>query len=324
MAPTAEEVTETPIPYVEGQVLSLKDIDGKELSVTITKVYRVTISPVMEVQIRASGETEYQEAVLKMFDRRFGEDRYFYDDTKRVPHTEQREAAWQEYVRQGLEMHLLTFIENHRKEFRLKRIRYLDGYDDPNEPEWMSFGKHEAIFHWKAHAKYKTEIEAYHELKELQGRRVPQLISTVTLTLPSDRPDLPPIYFEIPGILLQKINGFTLSKMFREVDNPMLWKQITQDAIEAAKYVNRAGVINFDMRLQNVVVARLDDGGFQPFMIDFAQSTFRRNYKDTDNPQDPAGYEFNAKKIRNPGVIAILASDKAWRKEGCNLKLEFK
>ncbi|RYO86211.1 hypothetical protein DL766_003569 [Monosporascus sp. MC13-8B] len=110
-------------------------------------------------------------------------------------------------------------------------------------------------------------------------------------------PDLPPIYFEVRGILLQKICGFKLEDLVSELpDNPIAWEEIIQSAVNAAKEINRAGVIHGEFLPWNIVVARLDEHTFQPFILGFSDSAVKWELEDTD-PIDETG-EHNMHSFR--------------------------
>lgn len=319
---TASSTAPTPFPYVVGQVLNLKSSGEKDISVTITKVYPLTMSPVMEVQIQT--EEGYEEAVLKLFDRRFGDSRkecgYSNDPPK--PHTEQIEAAWKEYVRRGSVKALFDDIKRKEDLFDYEGICE-DSESDDDQPEWEKLAEEEGKLQYKMERNYASEVQAYKQLQELQGRCVPRFISSVTFDMPSYEPDLPPTYFQVSGVLLQKICGFNLSDLISHLPKEAyLWEGIIQNAVDAATEVNRAGVFNRDAQPRNVIVAEVNghDRKFQCFMIDFAQSSFRWEYKDTDDLDDWSGWKANISMRNNPGAIGCIMLGKI--KRGTGIKLE--
>lgn len=325
MSSTASSTAPTPFPYLVGQVLNLKGSNGEDLSVTITGTHPpLTISPVLAVQVRKEDGCQ-EEAILKMFDRRFGnlrkESPYSNDPPK--PHTERSEAAWQDYVRRGLVKPLFDNIKRKEDLFDHEGI-WEDSESDDDQPEWEKLAEEEGKIQYKMQRDYTNEVQAYKELRALQGRCVPRFISSVTLDMPSAPPDLPPTYFQVRGILLQRIHGFNLSRLVQILpDEPSLWEEIVQSAVDAIIEVNRAGVLNLDARPDNVVVAKLDDRKFQPFLVDFAQSAFKWQYEDTDDMDNPNGFRRNVYMVDNRGAIGSVMANKIKRATGYKLKLKY-
>src|SRR5436190_23679597 len=96
----------TPIPYLVDRSLDLTitrtfsdQICNGQLPVTIAKTFRVTQSPVMVVSFKT--QSGPMNAVLKLYDRRFGPDFRTIEGTY-SPHTSEDEATWQKYVHQGM------------------------------------------------------------------------------------------------------------------------------------------------------------------------------------------------------------------------------
>ncbi|KAI0007203.1 hypothetical protein F4779DRAFT_593072 [Xylariaceae sp. FL0662B] len=323
MSTAASSTAITPSPYVVGQVLNLKGSNGEDLAVTITVTYPLTMSPVMAVQVRKE-EGYQEEAILKLFDRRFGDSRKEspYTDDPPKPHTERAEAAFRDYVRRGLVKPLFDNIKRKEDLFDNEGI-WEDSESDDDKIEWEKLAEEEGKIQYIMQRYYANEIQAYKELQALQGRCVPRFISSVTLDMPSAQPDLPPTYFQVTGILLQRIHGFNLSELVPTIRNgPSLWEEIVQSAVDAIAEVNRAGVLNLDARPENVVVAKLDDRTFQPFLVDFAHSAFKWQYEDTDDMDNMNGWRSNVHMRDNQGAIGSVMRKKIKRITGYKLKLK--
>ncbi|RYP81140.1 hypothetical protein DL769_002149 [Monosporascus sp. CRB-8-3] len=307
MASPAGGTVTTPFPYVVGRKMSLKSTDGDDISVTVTNVYPVTTSPVMEVRIRT--EKGFQKAILKLFDRRFGDLRKLSTYAPEYPHTQQIEAAWQDYVRRGSAEVLFDYFRRRDEEEGPGMYELPDS--DEEEPEWEKPGKREGVICYKNQMYHANEVQAYRELQALQGRCIPRFMASVTLNMPSVPPDLPPTYFEVRGVLLQKVYGFELTDLLSKLpDNPLAWEEIIQNSVDAAKEINRAGVIHMDCSPRNVLVARLDEHTFQPFIIDFALSAFKWQFEDTDDLLDLNGFQCNVHMNNNPKAIGVsMVSD---------------
>lgn len=262
------------------------------MAATITHSFPISTSPVMEVQIRT--KKGFQKAILKLFDPRFGALRR----GAKSPHTQLVEAAWHDYVRNGSANLLFHRLKRKDKEDGAYMYHYPDSDDE--RPEWEKLGETEGIIRHQVQNFYTSEVQAYKQLQKFQGLCIPRFISSVTLETPPTPSNLPPIYFQIHGVLLQRIRGFSLTDLVSNIPNqPLLWEEIIQSAVDAAREFNRAGVLNFDSSPRNVIVARLDERTFQPFLIDFAQCNFEWEYDDTDDMWDEKGWKRNVHMCGN-------------------------
>jgi hypothetical protein len=177
---------------------------------------------------------------------------------------------------------------------------------DDNRPEWETLGEEEGRVYHNVSKEYDSEVQAYRHLKDFQGRLIPKFISTVTYKFSSDSA-LPAIYIQARGVLLQYIRGFNLFDLTSALpDEPISWQDIIQSAVNAVKEINCAGVINLDAQPANIVVTKLDDRLYMPYLIDFAQCAFRWEYKDTEDENDEESFVFNAKQIDNPSAIGLV------------------
>ncbi|RYP89567.1 hypothetical protein DL770_004288 [Monosporascus sp. CRB-9-2] len=237
----------------------------------------------MEVRIRT--EKGFQKAILKLFDRRFSIYREREGYASEYPHTQQTEAAWQDYVRRGSAEVLFDCFRRIDEEEGTGQYHLL--YKNDEKTEWERLVEQEGLVCYSEQIRHATEVQAYKELQALQGRCVPRFMASVTLDMPSTPPDLPSTYFEIRGILLQKVCGFKLEDLLSKLpNNPLAWEEIIQNAVDAAKEINRAGVLHRHCSSWNVVVARLDEYTFQPFILDFARACFKWEFEDPGDLSD--------------------------------------
>ncbi|KAK0644225.1 hypothetical protein B0T16DRAFT_392612 [Cercophora newfieldiana] len=159
----------------------------------------------------------------------------------------------------------------------------------------------------------------------MQGRYIPRLLAQVYLTVENDDNhnndndkddhDISPLhrrpfYFRVPGILVEYIDGFSLTDLGTTPDIPRSkWHGIIQQAADAARYINDAGVINDDCQPRNVMVQREN---LQPFHIDLAQCFF----------SDDLGWKyFGELRYRrdNQGAIGAIMLVKVKRQTGLRL-----
>jgi hypothetical protein len=106
-----------------------------------------------------------------------------------------------------------------------------------DRPEWEKVGEKEGRIHYSQQEEFATEVRAYQELQSIQGDGIPRFLSTVTLDMPSTQPDLPATYFQVPGILIEKLeNCFVLEDLFKEIPtaDPLIWQEIVQQAVDIA------------------------------------------------------------------------------------------
>lgn len=79
-------------------------------------------------------------------------------------------------------------------------------------------------------------------------------------------------FFQINGILMEKIDGFSLNMLYSD---PTLldegkWQNVLQRVVDTSKDINERGVVLGDCRPGNVLICASSE---TPFFHDFAQST---------------------------------------------------
>lgn len=315
--------------YVEGMTLVLAvDWAGhhglshhSQIPMTIRTVYQpFTMSPVMEVVfITESGDQV--EAILKLFDRRFGEDFRCGSDKW----TQQAEAAWQDYVCHGKAPSLFHRLEE--KELKESAGIFEDSSSSDGSPTKASMPRSfkatkerlaqaEGKLQRAALQDFATEVMAYQKMSALQGRCVPSIFAHVSTSLAPPGLDRDRRgYFKIPGILLQHISGFNLSTELTHKVARGAWQDVVQRAVDAARMINNCGVLNLDCQPRNVVV---ELSTLQPYLVDFAQCTFRDHYKNEDE------FAYYANSTDNQGAIGAVMARKLKKEKGVVLKMRYK
>lgn len=199
----------TPMPYRPGQSLGLTitrtfsgQICSGQLPVTIVKTFNITQSPVMVVTLKT--ESGSMNAVLKLYDRRFGPDFRMIRGTY-SPHTSEAEAGWQKYVSQGMAAPFFRRMEEDQAASML-----LLGPNHYYEDSWEGRAEYEGALQREVLQYFDTETETYDRLVDLQGKNIPTMLAHVCVSQP--KPDLAEteVYFRIPGILIQLIDGCSL------------------------------------------------------------------------------------------------------------------
>lgn len=131
---------------------------------------------------------------------------------------------------------------------------------------------------------HKNEVATYSRLKHHQGNRIPHLLAEVAFdACPSDSTDAVRKKFQIKGILLQYLPGFTLSSIMEHTP-PSSWQYIIDQAIKVVHVLSDNDILNADVRPDNFMVVPKEDteGGYQVFMIDFGQCRFRKDETDSE------------------------------------------
>lgn len=301
--------SDMPGPYIKGTVLDLtvnwtRDGQSEErVLLTVTKAFDVTMSPTMEVQwVSSSGETRI--AILKFFDRRYGDSRQSQWSTY-PEHSHSIEACWQRYVQSGQAPYLFNHIEEMDRDegegvWDLGSA-FTEDEDADNADTWETTAKKEGLHQYRALQRWRSEIRAYEHLERLQGKCVPLFYGTTSFSLAPPGSESDPEYFRVGGILVERIDGFVLDSLLdmTEASPDTDWQGLVQRTVEVAEEVNKCGVINNDCKPHNMIV---QTPSLQPFEIDFAQCSFREDYASEDE------YNEDVRSVGNPvgfgGVVA--------------------
>jgi hypothetical protein len=340
--------TFSPTLYQEGQPLDLQVCKSYSpnlpslVTATISKVLSMTMSVVLDVIIQTQdGGGPPVHHVLKLYDRRFGSCLRELHIDKPAPHTEENEAAFEAFVRRGMMPEFL--LHRHDRDdpeesaaLPVSARWFLDDdwFDEPNHTERLA--KYEAALWQDCSEHFECETKAYDRLADLQGTLVPRLHAHVSLVpatafATSIPPEAAP-YFEVKGILLERIDGYCLRDLVTPgpllPQNVRAWHRIIQLAADAAYEINKRGIIMRDCAPRNVVV---DEKSQTPRIVDLAQCHFREElvsnwYEsewDEDEDWDPdLEYWEQVSTYSNPGAIAAVMANRIKTKTG--LELEFR
>ncbi|KAK3304587.1 uncharacterized protein B0T15DRAFT_568372 [Chaetomium strumarium] len=283
----------TSLPYREGMSLRLQVLrsfgdwpfSGQSIlsKTLIAGIYSVTRSSVLNFVLFGNAESGSRpplQAVLKLYDRRFGTRLRDYR-YRHVPHTAEREAAYHSFVRQGKMGAFLRELDEKEKETNLimPAWHFLDDCGPENSE---NSAKYEAIMWRECESNFNRETEAYERLKDVQGTTIPRMYAHVRLVLQD--PDMPQDllgspdtarYFEVKGVLLQFIPGHTLSQLHTSplaLLEPEKWQAIIQAAVDAVHEIDKRGVLNMSVAPHNVVVNSRTQ---TPYIVDFGNCDFK-------------------------------------------------
>ncbi|KAF4459838.1 kinase [Fusarium albosuccineum] len=315
----ADHAATTPLPYAPGKGLDLKAPNGLTIQALITRVYSMTMSPVLEVRVEIDGKK--QKAVLKLYDRRFVPKRHLSYADPEMPHSTKTEAAWVNYISSGMADSL---IEELKYEDEVNKPGFVDDSeeegdadddsDDKPGSEMEELGEIECRAHHDTQRQYKKEVEAYRQLQALQGRHIPKFFVSITLDSIPTPDGLSPSFFQIPGILIEHIPGFSLRDLKSKIpDSPEIWKELIQDAINPTFELNGEGVIHLDCQPRNFIVSKQGTDNYRVYMVDFAICWLRSDYKDTSDEDDEAGYPWNVRRSDNGEEIGCIMANRCFR-----------
>jgi len=153
-------------------------------------------------------------------------------------------------------------------------------FRDETEKDWDDVQNEASLAH-EARIMYRSETSVYERLSDIQGKLIPRLISAVQLdTAPKgiDMDERQRENFQIRGVLLEYIHGFSLSDIASRAP-PDSWQDIVDQAVHIVHALGDHGVLDRDVRPDNFIVLHSDHEQqatkFQVFMIDFGQSRIR-------------------------------------------------
>lgn len=261
------------MPYVEGVSLQLGVMQNYQdlalpqvTSAFIIKVLDVTMSSVMRVNLHLDSGESF-EAVLKLYDRRFGldlrGDGYL---TEHWPLTVAKEALFESFVRRNdIDAFLIKLAQDQEKVMiPIRPQDFLsDDDDDDDDSEEKADGagrgddaeksvKYEAALWQECENMFNCEVKAYEHLRDFQGSGIPHLLATVRLSgtssiVPSDLINEPAAkYWDVKGILLQYIPGINLMNLDSSSIDIKEWEPLVQRSVDLAHEINKSGLVMKD------------------------------------------------------------------------------
>ena len=264
--------------YQVGQVLTLtvipeheKNRSASTISARIRQLQHPrTLSCCMIVDLLGEGCSE-NPVFLKFYDRRFSEQ--LRRDHGIDPWTRDAEQEYINAVRTGAAR---QFIHN---------LHTIPNFEEDTEETWDD-GQVETFLTGQVHKLFDTETTVYDTLHDIQGKRIPRLVTRVhlALSLPDagiSNTDATELLY-IKGVLLQYIDGFSLSEV-QDHAPKSAWQSIVDQAVAIVQSVGDHGILNRDVRPDNFIVQRDSSGCYWVFMIDFSLARLRgRNESDRD------------------------------------------
>lgn len=157
------------------------------------------------------------------------------------------------------EMQYRKFIENAgAAEFIANKEEAEDVIDDHG-----STVENETYLHYTMQNLYKTERNAYCILKQLQGKRIPQLICTLEDPVISGlAPQSIQEHTAILGLLLQHIDGVHLSDL--SVYSPQShWQPVCDQALNTTNKIADEGVMDMYVKPRNFMVVKTQETGLK-------------------------------------------------------------
>ena len=249
-------------PYTVGATLTLKSHNEptEDLQVRILETYRpFTMSCVMKVAIQRS-ETEPEEAVLKLYDRRFAAQ--LRSDSDVEPWTAYHESNYVESIRSGDAAEI---------------VRKIHTGEAPGNG-WGT-AQNEAYLHGDCALMFEAEIDVYERLKDYQGGRIPRLLDTVKLVTRQSMADED--LLNIQGNLLEYLPGTTFAELAQSGIPQASWQALVDQAIETVNIFGDHNILNEDVRPENILAVTNSayDCGYRAVMVDFGQCKFRDEHE---------------------------------------------
>lgn len=163
------------------------------------------------------------EAVLKLYDHRFGVD--LRRARKHIPYTVSKQSSFESFVRRNAIGPFLTQRAQYNARRAMPRPAWdlLDGSAEGD-------AKYEAAIWEECDDMFNCETKAYEHPKDFQGIGIPRLLASVRLAgassiIPSDLINEPPAkYLDVKGILLQFIPVINLIDLESSSINVKEWE----------------------------------------------------------------------------------------------------
>lgn len=265
----------TSFPYREGNIILLETDEETHaafsfhgpLQCKIKKFYQPsTLSCVMEVEIEKASYTG-RRFVLKLYDRRYATQ--LRKDYKIEPISLAQETAYFDFVKNGNALEFLV------------KLREDEDFEEPEGEVWNDV-QNEVYLLYTCLDLYGSECAVYDRLKDRQGRDIPQLIAKVRLPVDPPADGLLAEFYEIKGILLELIDGFTLRELADKAPRED-WQKICDQAVRVVQLCNDREILNEDVRPANFMVSPLpsENNAYRVVMLDFGQCRLR-NPEDSD------------------------------------------
>lgn len=251
------------------------------------------------------------ECVLKLYDRRFSTQ--LRSDEGAVPWTPEIESLFQSFVDADDASEFFSYWDAERA-----TNPYWQGSSVRNRDRWNE-AKVEAYLQWESTSAYETEKKAYELMTDLQGVDVPKVLGEVMLDLAadvqtgedsdsimSDESDIDSHISSCPGLLLQHVQGFSLSDLVANMDREH--RQTTIDAaIDVLHRIQHVGILNRDVKTRSFIINPLTH---KVMMIDFGLVFFR------DQVDDDREWQSRQASQDEEGAVGLTMSSMLEEKAG--------
>lgn len=233
-----------------------------------------TMSCVMEVRLLSPDNNT--RAVLKLYDRRFA--LQLRSEIKIEPPITTTEMAFGDFVKSG-----------DAAEF-LDRLRNDDDYEEPEEG-W-TVAQNETYLYDTCLDMFTAETMVYDKMKDLQGKELPYLFAEVSLSPSSSQEIISSSssasenFFEINGILLEFIDGHTLSQIANIPREN--WGFVCEEAVRTVGLLSDYSIRNKDVRPSNFMVSSPSTSSPPPPSSSFSPS--ESHLQGENPPQTPKKY----------------------------------
>jgi serine/threonine protein kinase len=295
--------------YQVGHVLTLSVIPGhgeiRSASTVRARIRQLqnprTLSCCMIVDLLDEGCPDNL-VFLKLYDRRFSEQL-------------RRDHGIDAWTRNAEKEYINAVRTGAARQF-LHNLHTIPKFEDTGET-WDD-GQIETFLTDKVHELFDAEPTVYDTLRDIQGKLVHRLVARVhlALSLPNagiGRADAAEL-LHIKGILLQYIDGFSLSKVQDHAPKSE-WQGIVDQAVAIVQVVGDHGILNRDVRPDNFIVQRDRTGSYWVFMIDFGLARLR-GWNESD--RDWAKAKLNKDE---EGAVGLVMKKRLAR-EGFELRFE--
>jgi serine/threonine protein kinase len=281
--------------------LSRKSNSTSSVRLKVLQTYTFTKSQTMKVAVttKPEGMDLPALALLKIYDRRYLEERTFHNKAKRfwnydkellAAHVENAIIKYRKQVPYSVKHSftvddvkpdLIIFADDDLEEEELEAVKDLDekAVDQYRIEKWYR----DTVMRW-----FRHESRAYFQLQKLQGQCIPEFYGTTTFDFDSSSSMPPGILPEVPGVLIQFIDGTILDELFPDSKMAITFPHIGETAVECVRQLALHGILHGDIRLPNFIVR----GDGRLFVFDFGFAKFReKDVTDDEWKEKVAGME---------------------------------
>ncbi|KAI6754895.1 hypothetical protein HG530_012647 [Fusarium avenaceum] len=190
-------------------------------------------------------------------------------DSDYIPYDKQAKATYHQFLQSGAMGPFLKELYDEEKS--------ADPHTDPhtacgvrNESDGVA--KFEASLWRNVDKQFKSEVEAYERLKEVQGALVPRPYAVMRLFLAEEGPAGEATHLDVYAIILQAISGPTLQELPERPSPPSTEQEFTsivQHAVDATPQLVKWGIPLEDSAPRSVMLDQSLNS--QPLFVEFAR-----------------------------------------------------